>query len=95
MAAAKEVGANEQIVTVGEDEEEERGGRRITRRNIKLGGRLRRYWAQARPNQGETKEIARTFQAKPGPNQATQKSEDVSGETGPKPRQTRAKRGRF
>ena len=74
MAAATEVGANEQIVDVGEDEEEEeRGGRRITRRKIKLGGRLRRYWAQARPNQGETKEIARTFQAKPGPNQANKR----------------------
>ena len=83
MAAAKEVGANEQIVTVGEDEEEERGGRRITRRNIKLGGRLRRYWAQARPNQGQTKEIARTSQAKPGPNQAKKDSEDVSSETRP------------
>ena len=85
MAAAKKVGANEQIVNVGEDEEEERGGRRITRRNIKLGGRLRRYWAQARPNQGQTKEIARTSQAKPGRNQAKKDSEDVSGETGPKP----------
>ena len=95
MAAAKEVGANEQIVNVGEDEEEERGGRRNTRRNIKLGGRLRRYWAQARPNQGQTKEIARTSQAKPGRNQAKKDSEDVSGETGPKPGQTRAKPGRF
>ena len=75
MAAATEVGANEQIVDVGEDEEEEeeRGGRRITRRKIKLGGRLRRYWALARPNQGQTKEIARTSQAKPGPNQANKR----------------------
>ena len=61
----------------------------------RLRGRLRRNLTQTKPNQGQTRQIARTSQAKPGPNQAKPgpnqaDCEDVLSETGPKPGQTRA-----
>ena len=51
-------------------------GRRRNRRGrnhakpSKMRGNVQRNLAQTRPNQGQTKQIVRTFQAKPGPNQA-------------------------